>query len=155
MEENSVRKDAPQHEQSKKKKFKFPKLSKPVIYTLVVLLLLGGTFVAGMNYGENKQKKHQTKSLADLSKSSPSAALQNRWTSVGTVQEVSDSKIKVKDSRNETKEASITKDTIIVDRKGTKLTAKDIKKDQRVIVSGTKDEKDKNKLTATRIRIQQ
>ncbi len=158
MDDVSGRQEAPQqHEHSRKKRTALPKLSKPVIYALVSVIVLLVTFIAGVNYGENRQANHKTSESSDGRgrSNSLSSAAQSRWTSVGTVQEVSEKQIKVKDSRNETKEAAITKDTVIVDRKGTKLSAKEIKKDQRVIISGTKDEKDKNKLTATRIRIQQ
>lgn len=116
-----------------------------VALAVIVLVVV---FFLGSSYGANQEKGKSGSS----SRTNSSLINQNRWTAVGTVQEVSDSQIKVKDSRDQIKEASITKETKIVDRKGTDLSAKDIKKDQRVIISG---EKDGDKLTATRIRIQQ
>lgn len=139
---------------SKKNRTLTLKINRDVLIILIAIVLAVVTYFIGYHNGQESDKKGRAGSLSDMSRQN-SESLSNRWTSVGTVTEISDSKIKVKDSRGDTKEAAITKDTIIVDRKGTKLATKDIKKDQRVIVSGTKDTKDKNKLTTTRIRIQQ
>lgn len=128
------------------------RVNRDVLMVLVAVVLIASAYFIGVNKGENKTSKTAKNGLSSTAEKN-AATSSNRWTSVGSVEEVSESNIKVKDSRNEVKDAKITKDTSIVDRKGTKLTAKDIKKDQRVIVSGTKD--DKNVLTATRIRIQQ
>ena len=117
---------------------------------LVVVLVLVVVFFLGSAYGSRKSDSKGNSSGASSNSDRPSTS--NRWTSVGTVQEISDSKIKVKDSRDQEKEAAINKETKIVDRKGTVLKTSDIKKDQRVIVSG---EKDGDKLVATRIRLQQ
>ena len=75
-----------------------------------------------------------------------------RWSAIGTVQEVSDKVIKVKNSKGDVQEAQITKDTIITDKTAKKTDIKAVAKDQKVIISGTKD--DKGKLTALRIRIE-
>lgn len=128
------------------------KVNRDVLVIVIALVLIIAAYFVGFQKGETKGKNDRSSSLSSSSRQN-GESVSNRWTSVGTVQEISDSSIKVVDSRKETKQAKITKDTTIVDRKGTKLTAKDIKKDQRVIISGTKD--DKNNLTATRIRIQQ
>lgn len=114
---------------------------------LAAVVVLAGTFYAGSVYGASQEKKDsKSASSADATTRS------SRWTTVGTVVEVTDKKIKVKDSRDQEKEATVSDDTQITDRKGNKLTIGDIKKDQRVIVSG---EKDGNNLKATRIRLQQ
>ena len=123
------------------------KLNLNFFYVAIAIVVLVVVFFLGRASSDT-----DSKSTAKDSPLSASSRSQNRWTSVGNVEEVSDAKIKVKDSRDQVKEASITKDTKIVDRKGTNLKASDIKKAQRVIISG---EKDGEKLIATRIRIQQ
>lgn len=104
-------------------------------------------FLLGAMYGTHQQKEADKRSGSGRL----AAAAQDRWTAVGTITEVSESKIKVKDVRGEEKEADVTSDTTIVDSKSQKIAAKDLKKDQKVIVTGTKDGK---KLKATRIRVQ-
>ena len=148
----SVDSSTDQTKKSKRKRIVTLRINRDLLMVIIAAVLILVAYLVGVQNGEDKSKKSAKAGLSDISRQS-SEALSNRWTSVGTVQEVSDATIKVKDSRGETKDAKITKDTNIVDRKGTKLAAKDIKKNQRVIVSGTKD--DKNNLTATRIRIQQ
>ncbi|RTK95082.1 hypothetical protein EKI60_01350 [Candidatus Saccharibacteria bacterium] len=137
--------DAPKKsKRSKNVTFVFNRKAFYVASAIVVLVVV---FFLGSAYGSKKDGK------ASNAGSSPrSSSSSNRWTSVGTVQEISDAKVKVKDSRGQEKEAEINKETKIVDRKGTALKPADIKKDSRVIVSG---EKDGDKLTATRIRLQQ
>ena len=140
----------------KRRRVRLPKISKKagkrLLIVAVIGLVLGGVYYAGVKKGESRSKAASSKLTSSTAKKANDTA-SNRWTSVGTVLEASADSIKVKDSRGETKQAKITKDTVVVDKKGTKLSAKDIKKDQRVIVSGTKDTK--NNLTATRIRLQQ
>lgn len=139
-------------QKTKKKRIITLRVNRDLLTIGIAIVLIVVAYMVGVQNGEDKAKKNGKAGSSDITRQS-SASMSNRWTSVGMVQEVSDRAIKVKDSRNEVKDAKITKDTSIVDRKGAKLTTKDIKKDQRVIVSGTKD--DKNTLTATRIRIQQ
>lgn len=152
MKQINVRKESlqPQPQPQKKKGRAITiRLSLRVAIVCGIILLLLASFVSGTIYGEHRQKQAKYTNPRSHNASNVSS---NRWASVGTILEVSDSEIKVKDSRNQEKVAKITKDTKIVDRKGTNLTTKELKKDQRVIVSG---EKDGNKLTATRIRLQQ
>ena len=146
----SAPQDAPQ--KPKKSKHITFVFNRNAFYIASAVIVLVVVFFLGSAYGSRNESK--TTKLTDP-KTAASRATQNRWTSIGTVQEVSDTKIKVKDSRDEVKEATINKETKIVDRKGTTLKPSDIKKDSRVIISGTKDEKDEKKLTATRIRLQQ
>ncbi len=140
----------------RRRRIVLPKVSKKagkrLLIVAIIGLVLGGVYYAGIKKGESRSKAANSKLSSSTTKKANDTA-SNRWTSVGTVLEVSADSIKVKDSRGETKQAKITKDTVVVDKKGTKLSAKDIKKDQRVIVSGTKDAK--NNLTTSRIRIQQ
>lgn len=119
----------------------------------VVVLVVAALFI-GKAWGADRQKKADAKSNPFSSRTA-NTPISNRWTSVGTITTVSDSSITVKDSRGQEKVAAITKDTKIVNRKNEDLKPSDLKKDQRIIISGTKDEKDKNKLSATRIRLQQ
>ncbi len=135
-----------------KKKFqtKLPKIGKKNAKILGIVLVLAVTFLLGNSYGMHRQKNSTKNKLSSANGSALLSA--NRWTSVGKITEVSDSKIKIKDSRDQEKEAEINKDTKIVNRKGDTVTAGDLKKDQSVIISG---EKDGDKLKATRIRLQQ
>lgn len=141
------------HHSRKKTKAVTIKLNRKTFTVAAGVVVLVGVFILGTVYGMNRQEKADNKKNPFSSRTTP-ATNSNRWTSVGTITEVSDSKIKVKDSRDQEKEATITKDTQIVNRKGDKLAAKDLKKDQKVIVSGEKDAKDDKKLTVTRIRLQ-
>ncbi len=125
-----------------------------ITYVIIAILLIIGAYFLGSHQGAQKQKKADEKahpSAVNASGSNP--ASQNRWTSVGTVQDISATSITVKDSRGETKQAKIESNTAVVDSKAAKTNVQAIKKDQKVIISGTKD--DKGNLTATRIRIQQ
>lgn len=137
---------------SKNKRMVTLRISREVLIIIIAAVLILAAYFVGVKNGKDSINKSRRENSSDLAKRDSSAS-SNRWTAVGNVQEISDTNIKVKDSRDEVKDAKITKDTTIVDRKGTKLAAKDLKKDQRVIVSGTKD--DKGALTATRIRLQQ
>lgn len=137
---------------NKKRRFKLPKLSKipkSVKIILLVILLIIISFIAGCKYGSSREKSkiENTKSTSKTSNSATS----NRWTAVGLITEVSDTQIKVVDSRKKEYVAEINKDTAILDRKGTKLSKSDLKNDLKVIISG---EKDNDKLKAIRIRIQ-
>lgn len=148
MEENSKK----QINISKKRRIKLPKLSKipkTVRIIILVIFLVIFSFIAGCKYGSSKEKSkiEKTKSTTKTSNS----AVSNRWTAVGLITEISDTQIKVVDSRKKEYVAEINKDTSILDRKGTKLSKSDLKKDLKVIITG---EKDKDKLKATRIRIQ-
>lgn len=125
-------------------------LNRNLFFVCLAVLVLILVFFLGSAYGGNKQQDNTNR--RESSDSARSASSSSRWTSVGTVLEISDSKIKVVDSRKQEKTAEITKDTKIVNRKGETVKTSDIKKDQRVIISG---EKDGDKLNATRIRLQQ
>ena len=124
------------------------KVNRKLFIAIVAIVVLVGVFFLGSAYGSHKQKKQSTNSLSNVSRS----AFSNRWTAVGTIIEASESEVKIKDSRDQIKTASINKDTKIVDRKGTEVPAEDLKKDQRIIASG---EKDGDNLTVTRVRLQQ
>lgn len=147
--------DEGQSPHSKKNKTMTLKVNRKLFLVLLAVAVLLVTFFIGKSYGVSQQKEADKKNNPLTSRTNGNSSVSNRWTSVGTVIEVSDKSIKIKDSRDQEKTASITKETKIVNRKGESLSAKDLKKDQKVIVSGTKDEKDEKKLTATRIRLQQ
>lgn len=139
------------HTKPKKSRTVTMKVNRDVLTIGIALLLVVAAYFVGYHNGQNHPSNKNSLTTSDSVRQNASAA-SNRWTSVGIVTEVTESSIKVKDSRGQIKDAKITKDTTIVDRKGTKLTTKEIKKDTRVIISGTKDG---NTLSATRIRIQQ
>lgn len=144
---DEVQDNTPSQKPKKAKRMITIKMSARTLSILLVVLAIIISFFIGKNYGE----KHASPS-SKLSNAARNAtgANSNRWTAVGNITEVSETHIKVKDSRGETKEGDIAKDVSITDRTGKKLTPKDLKKDMRVIVSGTKDG---NKQTVTRIRV--
>lgn len=147
MDDSTMRDSNDAPKKAKKSKNVTFVFNRKAFYAVSAAVVLVVVFFLGSAYGSKKEDK-----ASNASTSARSSSASNRWTSVGTVQEISDSKVKVKDSRNQEKEAEINKEAKIVDRKGATLKAADIKKDSRVIVSG---EKDSNKLIATRIRLQQ
>lgn len=136
---------------SRKLKVKFNKTGALAIG--VVVLVVAALFV-GKSWGTSSQKKANEKANPFANRSTE-RAITNRFTSVGKVTAISDKSITVKDARDQEKTATVNGDTKIVDRKGKPVKVGDIAKDARVIMSGTKDEKDDKKLTATRIRLQQ
>lgn len=135
---------------SKKNRTLTLRVNRDVFMIGVAVVLILVAYFYGVHNGRDQINKDQKAGMSDLNRTA--VATSARWTSVGTVQEVSNSSIKIVDTRKETKQVKIAKDTVVVGRTGEKISAKEIKKGQRVIVSGTTD--DKNNLTATRIRIQ-
>lgn len=134
------------------------KLSKRTIKVLVGLIvvvgLLAGVYYAGDHHGASRQKAYDAKHPLSALRPNGVATtpITNRWTAIGTVTEVTDKLVKIKDAKGIVQEAIIDKDTAFTDKTGKKVDIKSVKKDVRVIASGTKD--DKGKQTATRIRIQ-
>jgi len=126
-----------------------PRISKNILFITLAIVLLAVSFLIGMKYGVNKEKNVSNKATTNNSAAKP--LVSNRWNAIGIISEINESNIKVIDPRKKEYNAQITKDTMIVDRKGTKLTTKDLKKDQKVIISG---DKNGDKFRATRIRIQ-
>lgn len=127
-----------------------------IITTLALVTLLTGVFYAGDHHGAKRQKsyddKHQRMTpAAKLNPLSASAAT-NRWSAVGTIQELTDKSLKVKSYNGGTQEAMINKKTSIIDKAAKKVGPESLQKDSKIIISGTKD--DKGKLTATFIRLQ-
>lgn len=144
--------------QAKKRKIRISKKNiVRFIGVVIVVALFAGVYYAGDQHGAKRQKAYDDKHRSPasvLSRGNPGASpVNNRWSAIGTIQEFNDKSIKVKNSRGEIQEAVINKDTSITDKTAKKVDTKSLKKDARVIVSGTKD--DKGKLTATRIRLQQ
>lgn len=141
------------HTQNRHKKITLT-ISLDTVTKLIIAGLVGGLFlavyVAGARHGKEEQKAIQN---ASTTSSTPHSTLSNRWSAIGTVQEIRDNLITVRDSRGKEQQATINKDTTITDKTAKKVDIKTIKNDTKVIVSGTKD--NKGSLTATRIRLTQ
>ncbi len=139
---------------SRKRKLKNPLSRKATLILSIVVgvaALLGAVYYLGFTNGENKQKAVAKKTL--ISPSASNASTSRRWSAIGSVTDISEKQIKIKDSRGQEQTAVINKDTVITGADGKKTDFTAIKKDSRVIGTGTKNEKG-NTLTATRIRIQ-
>lgn len=136
------------------KSFAKKPIAKKLLIVLLVIACAYGIFYLGQQSGIAKQKELDKKlvsSSRDRSTDRPSAT-QNRKTFIGTVASISDKQIEVTPRTGDKAKVVITETTRITGSDGKKTDVKAIKKDQKVIVSTTKD-KD-GKYTATRIRIQ-
>ncbi len=139
-----------------KKVIRFTK--KPVvkipIIILVVIAAAYGIFYLGQQSGAKNQKAEDAKTIASAKKNptNPSSSLMNRKTFIGTVSSVNDKALEITPRTGDKVTIKITSDTKVTGSDAKKTDVKAIKKDQKVIVSTTKD-KD-GKYTATRIRIQ-
>lgn len=118
-----------------------------IILGLIVVAILLGVYKLGVNNGKDQKANQSPASRLQSAANSAS----KRWSQIGTVTEVTDSKIKIKDSKGE-EEALVNGETVVTGSDGKKADIKAVKKDQRVVATGTKD--DKGVQTATRIRIQ-
>ncbi len=125
---------------------------------LIVLLLIGGGFglyKIGYSRGEQAQKALDEKSRPKIpsrqSNSSSSPRPSSAITSyVGEITEISAAGLTVKTTDNATHKVSFGQSLVVTDVKGAKSDAKNLKKGQKIAVSGT--DKD-GELSATRIRI--
>jgi hypothetical protein len=135
-------------------------LRNPIVYKIItaltVIILAIGIYYLGDQNGSKRQKKISESKQQVVSSSLPqiSTVVSRRWSAVGAVEEVSDRSIKVINSKGDFIESFITKATVITGTDGKITELKAVKKGSRIIAIGTKDEKDQNILTATRIRIQ-
>lgn len=126
-----------------------------VMITAAVLLLLFGVYTLGMNNGKEDAKKIVPPSSAGYRESmmNGSNSPLRRWSAIATITEVNDKKLSFKDSTGKEQTASFTKETVFLGSDGKKTDVKALKKDQKVIISGDKDEKGENR-TVSRIRLQ-
>ena len=76
-----------------------------------------------------------------------------RWSAIATITAVDAKKISFKDSAGKDQTSNFTKETLVMGSDGKKTDIKALKKDQKIIISGDKDQKGENR-TVTRIRIQ-
>ena len=149
-----VEKSAPKEKKAKKVTFTIPLgLATKMIIALLAVLLVFGIYKLGDRNGANREKTSKTNGSSFSSASTANRNASRRWSSIGTITDVNDKTIKVKDARGKEQTASFTKDTIVTSSDGKQTDAKALKKDQKVIVTGDKDEKGNN-LTVSRIRIQ-
>ncbi len=119
----------------------------------LTLLILIGIFYAGDRRGARRQK-----ALDDKKKSTSTAAdfksniIKDYWSIVGSVEDVSNKSIKVKNNKGLVEEAEVTSSTSITEKPSKKVEIGAVKKGARVVVTGTKT--DDGKITAKVIRIQ-
>lgn len=126
-----------------------------VIIAAAVLLLLFGVYTLGMNNGKDDAKKTGPSSNAGYRDSmmNGSNSPLRRWSAIATITDVNDKKLSFKDSAGKEQTATFTKETVFLGSDGKKTDVKALKKDQKVIISGEKDEKGENRIV-TRIRLQ-
>ena len=155
MEESEFH--AKKKKQAKKVTFTitFGLVVKVIVFALIAALMFG-IYQTGYNNGK-KQAKTISPTLPldfrDRIQPGGGAMQSRRWSAIGTITDVNDKTIKIKDSRDKEESANFTKDTSVIGSDGKKTDVKALKKGQKIIISGEKDDKDQNR-TVTRIRIQ-
>lgn len=133
-------------------------IKKPAFKYLLLVILIGaagyGLFYAGQQDGIKKQKaidaKKVTSSVARARNNLPSSM--SRKTFIGTITSIKDTSIEIALKTGEQQTLTINDETRITGSDAKKTDDTALKKDQKVIVSSTKN-KD-GSYTATRIRIQ-
>lgn len=151
---NAVVANTPRHQQKPKRK----QYAKVLLGGVAIALVMIITSVAMYNLGYSKGTKDQKIAEANkLSQAAKVAAglpgiLENRWSVVGTVENISADSISVKNNKGSVQEAALNSDTEITLKPSRKTDVSSIKKGAKVIVLGTKG--DDGKVTATMIRIQ-
>ncbi len=120
-----------------------------------ILLVLFGVYMLGTKNGkENAYTRVSSSNSGNRdAMSSGSSSPLRRWTAIATIIDVNDKKLSFKDSAGKEQTATFTKESVFLGSDGKKTDVKALKKDQKVIISGNKDEKGENR-TVTRIRIQ-
>lgn len=131
---------------------------KQIILSIAVVALLGVlavTYNLGYSKGMATQKandeKKQKKTTTTMFNPMQPDIINNRWSIVGSVEDVTSKSITVKNNKGLVQTATINEDTDITQKAAEKASVKDIKKGASVIVIGTKD--DNNKFTASMVRI--
>ena len=126
-----------------------------LVIVAAILLVLFGVYTLGSNNGKKNAK---------ITLPTPGAGYRDsmmngsnppirRWSAIATITDVNDKKISFKDSQNKEQSATFTKESSVIGSDGKKTDFKALKKDQKIIISGDKDQKGENR-TVTRIRIQ-
>lgn len=137
---------------SSKKRGLTVKLGEKSFVLLGIIIAVALVFGIGYKAGVSHQKKEVAAQRSKNLRSQSFLDTLPRWTSIGTITNITENKLVLKDIRGDTKEAKLTKESRITDRMGKTLTRNDLKKDQKIIVSGERDKK--GNLTVTRIRVQ-
>lgn len=137
------------------KSFAKKPIAKKLLIVLLVVVCAYGIFYAGQQSGAKKQKAEDAKAVATSTKtsSSRSRTSMSRKTFIGTVASITDQVIEISPRTGDKTKVTINSETRITGSDGKKSDIQAIKKDQKVIVSTTKDKEGKS-YTATRIRIQ-
>lgn len=155
MQESAPGQNAGGVQPKKNKKLNLSK--KNILIFISVILAIGvlvGTYSVGYSNGAKNQKaSDEKKQNAATAASNPALPdlLKNRWSIVGTVEEVSANSITVKNNKGLIQTATVNGSTSITEKSAKKTTIDAVKKGGSVIVIGSKD--DNGKITASMIRI--
>lgn len=124
-----------------------------IVLVIASVLALVASYSIGYNSGKKDQKAVDDKKIKAASSLNPALPdiIKNRWSIVGTVEEVSKDSITVKNNKGLLQTATINDKTSITEKSAKKTTVDAVKKGSSVIVIGTKD--DNSKYTASMIRI--
>ncbi|MCX6727556.1 MAG: hypothetical protein NTX11_01960 [Candidatus Saccharibacteria bacterium] len=126
-----------------------------LIIAAAILLVLFGVYTLGTNNGKKNAKTTLPTPVAGYRDSMMNGSNTpiRRWSAIATITAVDAKKISFKDSAGKDQTANFTKETLVMGSDGKKTDIKALKKDQKIIISGDKDQKGENR-TVTRIRIQ-
>ena len=125
-----------------------------VLSALLFLAAIFSVYTFGYSNGVRSRTvdKNSKPSQPANMEASLSGIITNNWSAVGTVQDISDKFIKVKNNKGVVQEAELTSDTQITLKSTKKTDLKNISKGKNVIVLGTQD--DDGKVTAKMVRLQ-
>ncbi len=128
----------------------------PAFVLSALLFLAAVFFVYTLGYSNGVRSrtvdKNSKSSQPGNMESSLSGIITNNWSVVGTVQDISEKAIRVKNNKGIIQEAELTSDTQITLKSTKKTDLKNISKGKNVIVLGS--EADDGKVTAKMVRLQ-
>lgn len=138
---------------SKIKTFVKKPIVKRILLVLVVVACAYGIFYLGQKSGAAKQKELDKKTVSSASQSNKrTLSSASRKTFIGTIASVNNKEIEIAPRTGDKVKVTINDETRITGIDAKKVDVNALKKDQKVIVSTTKDKK--GTYTSTRIRIQ-
>jgi hypothetical protein len=126
-----------------------------ILSVVIAIALLATAYSVGYKTGAKNQKASDAKKQKAATSQSSELPdfIKNRWSIVGTVEEVSGKSITVKNNKGLVQTASINNNTKVSEKSTNKTTIQAVKKGSSVIVIGSKD--DNNNFTASMVRIKQ